>query len=98
MVRRKAQHATDAPFAFGDYQIAFGDLTVRRIRLQGGKVIVEYKRVFVVRIFISAGAFVCGAQIALRVVSRRDVLIRFFLLALPGPFCSVRRDDEPLAC
>src|SRR4051812_41757004 len=97
VVRRETEHATDAALAFCNDQTIIVDLAVRRIRLQCREVVIKYKCRFVIRIFAIAGSLVRRTQITRRIVTWRDLSVRFFLLPLPRTFCTVRRNDEPLA-
>lgn len=97
MVRRKTEHSTDALFALCDYQVANFYLAGGHVYLQRGKVVTENKGVFIIGVSITASPFVSRTQVTRRVVMWREVCIRLFLLPLPRPFCSVRRNDYPLA-
>jgi hypothetical protein len=84
--------------ASSDEQISFVYFTRRSVLLKRGKVIIKNECMFVVGISIAAGPFVPWAEIAFRVVTRRDSSIGLFLLALPRAFCAVWRNNQPFVC
>jgi len=97
VIRRKTNHATDASLAPRDHQVIYIYLACRHIRLQRREIVIENERSFVIGICMITGALVTGTEITCWVVLRQNFGVGLFLLTLPRPLCTVRRDDQPLA-
>ena len=69
--------------------------TQRHVRQQRAEVILKNIGARVIRILNTPGAFIAGAEVAIRVVGGANVNSRSLLLTLPRPFTAVRRDENP---
>jgi hypothetical protein len=64
---------------------------------QGGEIVGEDESRRVLGVLNAAGSLVAGAQVAARIVGWAPVWRPFLQLALPRPFGSLGRDQQPLA-
>src|SRR5215472_10580460 len=88
----------DSALAARKHQKVVVEVCGRRVRAEGGKVVVENEGGFVTRVAQPAGARVSGAKVALGVVGFSRGLRDLFHLALPRTVCSLRRNQDPLTC
>src|ERR1035437_1977860 len=98
MVRRKAYYPANSGFGLCSKKAQLAVLFAIFRGEQSGKIIIEDKCFFVIRVYNSVRALVSGAQITGWIVSRKPVFGCFLHLPQPGPPGPVWRNQHPFAC
>jgi hypothetical protein len=98
MAWREAHHAADARFRFRHKEPLVSNVqtSIRNIRLEGCKVVVENKSARVRRITYATGPSVAWAQVATRIVGGGGFDRDLFYRPLPRPLGTLRRYHDPL--
>ncbi|SUG69240.1 Uncharacterised protein [Salmonella enterica subsp. enterica] len=97
VIGRKADHAAGAARALTAHQRIVAVRRIRRIGHQRREIVSKDVSPFVIGIFIAGDTRIARTQEAVRIVGRQHLLRRRFLRPLPGAFCAMRRNQNPLA-
>jgi len=97
VARREAHDAADSWLCLGDQEtfVLYVETLRTSVRLQRREVVFENKCRWIIRVSNAAGADVSGAEVAVGVICRLEILRQLRDLPLPGARGAVRGDQYP---